>query len=92
VHYTLLVTIAVMLVSGPLQVWLAGDAIGFYNLGNIPSPLTPNEALHETFETAHRWGGNVLFVVALVHMTAAARQLVFGRGETAKRMTSPTGQ
>ena len=92
VHYTLLITIAVMLVSGPLQVWFEGNAIGFYNLGDIPSPLTPNERLHAIFETAHRWGGNVLFVVALIHMTAAARQIVFGRGETAKRMTSPTGK
>lgn len=91
VHYTLLMTIAVMLISGPLQVWFNGDAIGFYNLGSIPSPFAVNDAFQEFFETAHRWGGNVLFVVALVHMTAAARQIVFGRGETAKRMTAPTG-
>jgi cytochrome b561 len=88
----LLVTIAVMLVSGPLQVWFANDAIGFYNLFDIPSPLPANEALHALFETAHRWGGNVLFVTALVHMSAAAKQIVFGRGETARRMTSPTGE
>ncbi len=91
VHYTLLVTISVMLISGPLQVWFAGDAIGFYSVGNIPSPFAANERLHELLETAHRQGGNVLFVVALVHMSAAARQIVFGRGETAKRMTAPTG-
>jgi cytochrome b561 len=91
VHYTLLITIAVMLISGPLQVWLAGDAIGFYNLGSIPSPFAANDWLAERFELAHRWGGNALFVVALVHMTAAARQLVFAQGETAKRMTAPTG-
>ena len=91
VHYTLLITIAVMLVTGPLKVWLGGEAIAFYNLGSIASPFAANEALHELFTTAHRWGGNVLFVVALTHMTAAARQLVFGRGETARRMTAPTG-
>lgn len=91
VHYTLLAAIAVMLISGPLQVWLAGDAIGFYDLGAIPSPLAPSARWQAVFETAHRWGGNVLFAVALVHMTAAARQLVFAQGETARRMTAPTG-
>jgi cytochrome b561 len=92
VHYTLLTTIAVMLISGPLQVWFAGEAIGFYNLGAIPGPFTTNDALAIGFATAHRWAGNVLFVIALVHMTAAAKQIVFARGETAKRMTAPTGR
>jgi len=92
VHYTLLMPIAVMLISGPLQVWLAGDAIGFFSLGSIPSPFAPNERFAEVFETAHRWGGNVLLVAALTHMTAAARQLVFAQGETARRMTAPTGR
>jgi cytochrome b561 len=92
VHYTLLITIAVMLISGPLQVWFAGEAIGFYNLGAIPNPFAANAALQKLLETTHRWGGNVLFVVAITHMMAAARQLVFGRGETARRMTAPTGQ
>lgn len=91
VHYTLLICIAVMLITGPLKVWFGGEAIEFYNLGSIPSPLAANEALHDLLTNVHRWGGNVLLVVALTHMTAAARQLVFGRGETAKRMTTPTG-
>ena len=81
-----------MLVTGPLKVWFGGETIAFYNLGSIPSPFPANEALHDLLTNAHRWGGNVLFVVALTHMTAAAKQLVFGRGETARRMTVPTGQ
>jgi len=92
VHYTLLITLAAMLISGPLQVWLAGEAIGFYDLGAIPGPFAPNERLQAVFAAAHRWGGNALFCVALVHMSAAARQLVFAEGETARRMTAPTGQ
>ena len=91
VHYTLLICIAVMLITGPLKVWFGGEAIEFYNLGIIPSPFAPNDGLHDLLTNTHRWGGNVLFVIALTHMTAAARQLVFGRGETAKRMTTPTG-
>lgn len=91
VHYSLLITLGVMLISGPLQVWFAAERIGFYNLGSIPSPFAANQRLAELLAVAHRWGGNVLFVVALVHMAAAARQLVFGQGDTAKRMTAPTG-
>jgi cytochrome b561 len=91
VHYTLLIFIAVMLITGPLKVWLGGEAIAFYNLGSIPSPFAANAALHDLLTSAHRWGGNVLLAVALTHMTAAARQLVFGQGEAAKRMTVPTG-
>ncbi len=92
VHYTLLMCIAVMLISGPLQVWLGGEAIAFYDFGALPSPFAANDALHTLFTNVHRWGGNVLFVVAVTHMMAAARQLVFAQGETAKRMTAPTGQ
>jgi cytochrome b561 len=92
VHYTLLLSVAVMLISGPLQVWFAGEAITFYGLGSIPGPFAANEALHGLFTNVHRWGGNVLFVVAVTHMAAAARQLVFAQGETARRMTAPTGQ
>ncbi|HSG63865.1 MAG TPA: cytochrome b/b6 domain-containing protein [Gammaproteobacteria bacterium] len=92
VHYTLLITLAAMLISGPLQVWLAGEAIGFYALGAIPSPFAPNAGLGEMCATAHRWAGNVLLVVALTHMAGAARQLVFAEGETARRMTAPTGR
>jgi len=91
VHYTLLMCIATLLISGPLVSWYGGEAIAFYNLGSIPSPVAANDTLHEFLEIAHRWGSNVLFFVALTHMTAAARQLAFGRGETAKRMTAPTG-
>ena len=91
VHYTLLITVATLLISGPLEMWFAGEAIPFFDLGAIPSPFAANESLRDFFTNAHRWGSNVLFVVALVHMTAAARQLVFGRGETARRMTAPTG-
>jgi cytochrome b561 len=91
VHYTLLILIASLLISGPLVSWYGGEAIELYSLASVPSPIAANDALHEFFEAAHRWGSNVLFVVAVVHMTAAARQLVFARGETARRMTSPTG-
>lgn len=91
VHYTLLMCIAVMLISGPLQVWFAGEEIAFYDLASISSPFPANDGLGELFATAHRWGGELLFVLAVMHMTAAARQLVFARGETAKRMTAPTG-
>jgi cytochrome b561 len=89
-HYALLITIAVMLVSGPLQLWLAGEPIGFFGLG-IPSPFAGTADLTEAFEAVHRYGASVLLVVAGTHMLAAARQLVFGRGETARRMTAPTG-
>ncbi len=91
VHYTLLILIASLLISGPLVSWYGGEAIEFYTLGSIPSPFAANAALHEFFEAAHRWGSNVLFGVAVVHMSAAARQLVFAQGEAARRMTAPTG-
>lgn len=92
VHYTLLIVIAVMLISGPLKVWLGGEAIAVYDIGSIPSPLAADERWHALLTDVHRWGGNALFFVALLHMTAAARQLVFAHGETARRMTAPTGR
>src|SRR5690606_23016742 len=38
-HYALLIAIAVMLVTGPLMVWLGGASIGVWDWFEIPGPF-----------------------------------------------------
>ena len=90
VHFTLLFSILVMLFTGPLQVWLAGDAIALFNTGEISGPLAPNENMAEFFNAAHVAFAKVLFVVFLIHIAGAMRQILFSKGETANRMLVAT--
>ncbi len=90
VHGTLLFSILVMLFSGPLAVWTGGEAIGFFNLGEIDGPLAENKGLHELLEATHRTFARILFVVFLVHVAGAVRQILFMQGETSNRMILAT--
>jgi cytochrome b561 len=90
VHHALLFCILMMLFSGPLAVWSGGDAIGFFGFAEIASPFAANEALHELLEATHRTFAKILFVVFLVHVAGAFRQILLSRGETSNRMIVAT--
>lgn len=90
VHFTLLLSILVMLFTGPLQVWLAGDAIAIFNRGEIGGPFAPNDRAAEIANTAHVAFAKVLFVLFLIHVAGAMRQILFSDGETANRMLVAT--
>ncbi len=90
VHFVLLFSILVMLFTGPMQVWLAGDAIALFDFGEIAGPFTANENAAAFFNAAHVAFAKVLFVVFLIHVAGAMRQILFSEGETANRMLVAT--
>ena len=90
VHGTLLFCILMMLFSGPLAVWSGGDAIGFFGLGEIASPFAADEVVHELLEATHRAFAKIIFVVFLVHIAGAFRQILLSPGETSNRMIVAT--
>ena len=93
VHFMLLFSILVMLCTGPLQVWLAGDTIALFNIGEIAGPFAPNDNAAALFNAAHVAFAKVLLVVFLIHIAGAMRQILFSDGETANRMLiAPTGE
>lgn len=90
VHSTLLLSIVVMLFTGPLQIWLAGDAIALFNIGEIASPFSANDTAATFANTAHVIFSKVLLVVFLIHIAGAMRQILLSEGETANRMLVAT--
>lgn len=90
VHYALLFCILMMLFSGPLAVWSGGDAIGLFGFAEIASPFAANEELHELLEATHRMFAKIIFVVFVVHVVGAFRQILLSQGETSNRMIVAT--
>ena len=91
VHSILLFSILVMLFTGPLQVWLAGDSIAFFNIGEIVGPFAANEDAAALANSAHVIFATVLLVAFLIHVAGAMRQILFSDSETANRMLVATG-
>ncbi|MFL2546842.1 MAG: cytochrome b [Candidatus Rariloculaceae bacterium] len=90
VHGGLLFCVLVMLFTGPLAVWTGGEAIGLFGFGEIASPIEANDELHGILQGTHRTFARILFVVFLVHIAGAFRQILFAKGETSNRMIVAT--
>ncbi|HEY5623033.1 MAG TPA: cytochrome b/b6 domain-containing protein [Gammaproteobacteria bacterium] len=90
VHFALLLSILVMLFSGPMQVWMAGDSITLFDLGEIAGPFAANESAQALFRSLHATFARVLLFVFLIHVAGAMRQILFSKGETANRMLVAT--
>jgi cytochrome b561 len=80
----MMLCIVTMLISGPLAVWSGGDVIGFFSLGDIPSPLPPNEAMHNVLTATHATVSKIIFGAFVLHAVGAAK------GETSVRMMVAT--
>ncbi|MBH97248.1 MAG: hypothetical protein CMM56_02220 [Rhodospirillaceae bacterium] len=68
VQILLIISLTVMLISGPLIVWANGSAIGIFTWGNIPSPFKPSMVLHEFMLDLHRIARWFLLVSVLTHV------------------------
>lgn len=90
IHGAMLLSVLVMLFSGPLAVWTGGGAITLFSFGEIASPFEANQALHEFLEATHRTFAKIIFVVFLIHVAGAFRQILFSDGETSNRMIVAT--
>ena len=86
VHFTLLLSVLVMLFSGPTQAWMAGETIGFFNLGEIGGPFSANDDVAKFLSWTHSTFAHVIMIVFLIHVAGAMRQILFSKGETANRM------
>lgn len=88
VHRALLVTIAVVTVSGYLLPWSLGQELDIFGVG-IPSPMGTNRALHELMEQVHDVAGHLLVPLVVLHLAGAIKHLVFDRRGAGLRMFRP---
>jgi cytochrome b561 len=81
VHYLVLLALGVALVSGPLTVWLAGDAIEVFSLA-LPSPFGKLSAAQAIARNVHGVTTMVVFGAIALHVLAVIKHAVFNRDGT----------
>jgi cytochrome b561 len=80
-HFVMLIAIAVMLLSGPLMVWTAGDAIHVF-AGEIRSPVGKHEAVQHVLRAAHGYTAFFILAAMILHVLAVFKHTVFNRDGT----------
>jgi cytochrome b561 len=82
-----LLMIAVLLVTGPLAIWSAAQAIEVFDLFAIPSPFaTRVDWLHEAVEEIHGAATKLFWPLIALHVAGALKHLVIDRDGTLQRM------
>jgi len=72
-HYALLLLMLIMLLSGPLVVWSAGNPIVVFGALSIPSPFGHVEALSRASWFVHSNAAMLLFWLVLLHIGGALK-------------------
>ena len=80
-HFVILIAIATMLVSGPLMVWTAGDAIHVFAL-TIPSPLGKLEAAQHFLRGVHGYTASFILAAMILHVLAVFKHAVLNKDGT----------
>jgi cytochrome b561 len=80
-HFTLLTAIAVMLVSGPLMAWSAGDSIGVFGL-TLPSPVLRMPQAHDLLRRVHGLTASFILAGLILHVLAVFKHTVINRDGT----------
>ena len=88
VHWGLLVTIVVTVISGYLLPWTLGRELDVFGFG-IPSPMEANRGLYEFVERVHDVSGHLFIPLLALHVLGAIKHIVFDRRGTGLRMFRP---
>jgi cytochrome b561 len=80
-HFLMLIAIGVMLLSGPLMVWTAGDAIGVFAFA-IPSPVGKLEGVQHVLRTVHGYTASFILAAMILHVLAVFKHAVLNRDGT----------
>jgi cytochrome b561 len=80
-HFLLLVAIGAMLISGPLMVWSAGDAIDVFAVA-IPSPIGAIPAMHDALRRVHGYTASLILIGIVLHVLAAFKHMIVNRDGT----------
>jgi cytochrome b561 len=81
VHFLMLLAIAVMLVSGPLMAWSAGDAIDVFGL-SLPSPIGKHDGAHAVLRRVHGVTASLILAGIVLHVLAVLKHTVINRDGT----------
>jgi cytochrome b561 len=85
-HYAILISVAFMLVSGPLMVWSRGEAIYVFDWFTIPGPYGANMDLFGFLHTIHVWGSRIIIVGTALHLGGVYKHAAFNQDGTFGKM------
>jgi cytochrome b561 len=80
-HFLLLVAIGAMLLSGPLLVWSAGEAIKIFAFA-IPSPFGKLPAAQNVLRTVHGLTASFILAGIIFHVLAVFKHVIVNRDGT----------
>ena len=88
-HYTMIIAVVLMLVSGPILVWSTGNSIAVFDWFSIPGPIGESEATRELGWLIHSNAAFLLMLLVLLHVGGALKHLMFHADDTIARMIWP---
>jgi cytochrome b561 len=89
-HFLMLTAIAMMLVSGPLMVWTAGEAIQVFAL-TIPSPLGKLEGAQHFVRSVHGYTASFILAAMILHVLAVFKHTVLNKDGTFDKIMIAAG-
>ena len=88
VHWGLLLAMVVVVITGYLLPWSAGQALDVFGIG-IPSPMSASGNLHEFLERVHDLSSHLFIPLLFLHLLGAVKHAVFDRRGPGFRMFKP---
>jgi cytochrome b561 len=89
-HFLMLIAIGVMLLSGPLMVWTAGDAIHVFAL-EIPSPIGKSEGVQQVLRGVHGYTASFILAAMILHVLAVFKHTVLNKDGTFDKIMIAAG-
>jgi cytochrome b561 len=80
-YFVLLIAIGAMLLSGPLMVWSAGEAIHVFDFA-IPSPFGKVSGAQHVLRTVHSYTASFILAGMILHVLAVFKHTVLNRDGT----------
>jgi cytochrome b561 len=80
-HFSLLVALGVMLVTGPLMIWWAGEPVEVFSL-MIASPLPASAGMHNLLRALHGKTATFIVLGILLHVAAVFKHVILNRDGT----------
>lgn len=72
-HGLLLLTLTVLVLTGPLSVWFEGDPLPVMGWFSVPSPFAEQRSLHRLLEQVHGLCANLMIGLLVLHVLGALR-------------------
>ncbi|MDH6234128.1 cytochrome b561 [Mesorhizobium soli] len=89
-HLLLYALLVIIPVVGIFLTWFRGDALTFFGLFTIPSPVTPDRDTAGIIREAHSLCANLILIVVGVHAAAALWHHFIRKDEVLRRMLPGT--